>query len=81
MATAGDRRGPGPERAYVCPLPPAGEVRLGPEESRHLVRVRRVAAGSEVVLFDGRGGSPARGSSGRTPGARCSRWGSPTPPS
>lgn len=55
MATAGDARGAGPERAYAPDLPASGEVRLDAEESAHLVRVRRVAAGAEVVLFDGRG--------------------------
>ena len=43
MATAGDAPGPGPERAFHRPLPETGCVRLGPEESAHLVRVRRVA--------------------------------------
>jgi 16S rRNA (uracil1498-N3)-methyltransferase len=55
MATAGGRRGPGPERAFCDPLPASGEVRLDAEEERHLVRVRRARAGDEVVLFDGRG--------------------------
>lgn len=55
MATAGGGRGPGPERAFCASLPLAGEVTLDPEESAHLVRVRRVGAGEPVVLFDGRG--------------------------
>ncbi len=55
MATAGGGRGSGPERAFVRPLPDAGEVVLGEAESRHLVRVRRVRAGEPVVLFDGAG--------------------------
>ena len=58
MATAGDSRGPGPERAFAPALPPAGgEVVLGPEESHHLVRVRRARADDVVVLFDGLGGT------------------------
>jgi 16S rRNA (uracil1498-N3)-methyltransferase len=59
MATAGATRGAGPERAYHRPLPAAGVVRLSADESRHLVRVRRVAVGDEVVLFDGAGGTRA----------------------
>lgn len=55
MATAGDARGAGPERAFAPQLPVTGEVLLDAEESAHLVRVRRVAVGSEVALFDGRG--------------------------
>jgi 16S rRNA (uracil1498-N3)-methyltransferase len=55
MATLGAGRGAGPERAWHAPLPAAGEVTLAPEESAHLVRVRRVRAGEEVVLFDGAG--------------------------
>ena len=55
MATSGDKRGAGPERAYAPELPAAGEVVLDAEESAHLVRVRRVEAGAEVALFDGRG--------------------------
>jgi len=58
VATAGDRRGPGPERAYAPDLPSGvGEVVLSPEESHHLVRVRRVRPEDPVVLFDGAGGS------------------------
>ncbi len=57
MSTAGDRAGAGPERAYGAPLPPpGGELLLDRDESAHLVRVRRVAAGEEVVVFDGCGG-------------------------
>jgi 16S rRNA (uracil1498-N3)-methyltransferase len=55
VATAGERRGAGPERAFHAPLPATGTVRLDAEEGRHLVRVRRARAGDEVVLFDGRG--------------------------
>lgn len=57
MATAADRRGPGPERAFTPHVPLVGEVVLDGEESAHLVRVRRVAAGQPVVLFDGVGGT------------------------
>lgn len=59
MATAGDARGAGPERAHHRPLPAAGVVRLSPDESHHLVRVRRVAVGDPVVLFDGAGATRA----------------------
>ncbi len=55
MATDGAARGTGAERAFVDPLPEAGEVTLDAEESVHLVRVRRAAAGTRVVLVDGRG--------------------------
>jgi 16S rRNA (uracil1498-N3)-methyltransferase len=55
VATAGGSRGPGAERAYASPLPAHGEVVLSPDESAHLVRVRRAEAGDEVVLFDGEG--------------------------
>jgi 16S rRNA (uracil1498-N3)-methyltransferase len=55
VATAGDGPGAGPERAFARPLPDAGRVRLDAEESAHLVRVRRVAPGEPVVLFDGEG--------------------------
>jgi len=55
MATAADARGAGPERAFADPLPASGSVVLSPSESAHLVRVRRVAVGDEVALFDGRG--------------------------
>jgi 16S rRNA (uracil1498-N3)-methyltransferase len=57
MATRGDARGSGAERAWHDPLPASGEVVLAPEESAHLVRVRRVGVGEAVVLFDGRGAS------------------------
>lgn len=55
MATAGDARGRGPERAFVDALPDGGEVELDADESSHLVRARRVREGDPVVLFDGRG--------------------------
>lgn len=55
MATRADGRGAGPERAFCRPLPTSGTVRLSPDESRHLVRARRVRVGDEVVLFDGEG--------------------------
>lgn len=55
MATAGDGPGPGPERAFLAPLPPGGPAALDAAESRHLVRVRRAVAGDSIVLFDGRG--------------------------
>lgn len=57
MASRGDARGAGPERAYVAALPLDGTVRLDREEGHHLVRVRRARPGDEVVLFDGRGGT------------------------
>jgi 16S rRNA (uracil1498-N3)-methyltransferase len=41
---------------FYCPDPPtSGRLVLGPEESRHLARVRRVALGEIVEVFDGRG--------------------------
>lgn len=41
---------------YYCPEPPvAGRFTLGPEESRHLARVKRVGVGEIVELFDGHG--------------------------
>ncbi len=55
MATAGDARGSGPERAFAPELPERGPVILDAEESAHLVRSRRVRQGEAVVLFDGRG--------------------------
>ncbi len=55
MATRGDGRGAGPERAYVAHLPDEGQVTLEAEESRHLLRARRVEPGDVVVLFDGQG--------------------------
>lgn len=55
VATASGGRGPGPERAYAALLPEVGAVVLDAEESAHLVRVRRVAAGQAVVLFNGLG--------------------------
>ena len=55
MATAGDRRGAGAERAFCAPLPASGTVTLTPDESLHLVRARRVREGEVVVLFDGAG--------------------------
>jgi 16S rRNA (uracil1498-N3)-methyltransferase len=43
------------ERFY-CPDPPqAGRYFLRPDESRHLARVCRLAAGDRVEIFDGRG--------------------------
>ncbi|MBP7933904.1 MAG: 16S rRNA (uracil(1498)-N(3))-methyltransferase [Phycisphaerae bacterium] len=33
----------------------AGRVVLSPEESQHVLRVRRLSAGDQVVLFDGQG--------------------------
>lgn len=56
MSTAGAARGAGPERAWHPDLGDASsEVTLDREESAHLVRVRRVAGGDDVVVFDGRG--------------------------
>jgi 16S rRNA (uracil1498-N3)-methyltransferase len=41
---------------FYCPDPPrAGRYRLGPEESRHLVRVCRNGIGDRVEIFNGRG--------------------------
>jgi 16S rRNA (uracil1498-N3)-methyltransferase len=41
---------------FYCPdRPRDGRVRLGPEETRHLARVCRLAAGDRVEIFDGRG--------------------------
>ena len=57
MATAGDQRGVGPERAFHRGLALGTEVVLSPEESHHLCRVRRVAVDDPVVCFDGEGGS------------------------
>ncbi len=57
MATAGDRRGAGPERAFCAVLPAAGPVTLDRDEGHHLVRARRARVGDPVVLFDGRGGT------------------------
>ena len=57
MATAGDRRGAGAERAFCAPLPDGGTVTLSLEESRHLVGARRAREGDVVVLFDGAGRS------------------------
>ena len=59
MATLGGARGAGPERAFAEPLPASGRVVLGPEESKHLVRVRRAERGVAVVLFDGLGATRA----------------------
>jgi 16S rRNA (uracil1498-N3)-methyltransferase len=57
VATAGDRRGAGPERAFAETLASdaGAEIVLSAEESHHLLRVRRVRRGDPVVLFDGRG--------------------------
>jgi len=57
VATAGDRRGAGPERAFCAVLPATGPVTLDRDEGHHLVRARRARVGDPVVLFDGRGGS------------------------
>lgn len=57
MATSGTSRGSGPERAFLASIPAAGSATLPPDEGHHLVRVRRVRVGDEVVLFDGRGRS------------------------
>ena len=53
MATAGDARGAGPERAYCPHLPASGLVTLYHDEGHHLVRARRARVGDPVVLFDG----------------------------
>ncbi len=42
-------------RLWVQVLPPTGEVTLSADAVRHAVRVKRLGAGSEVVLFDGAG--------------------------
>ena len=55
MATRGDGRGVGHERAFVAELPETGQVTLDADESRHLLRARRAQPGDTVVLFDGRG--------------------------
>lgn len=55
MATAGDQRGVGPERAFHSDIAVGQTVTLSDEESAHLVRVRRVRAGDPVVCFDGHG--------------------------
>lgn len=55
MATSGHARGGGEERAFAAHLPDSGRLTLSPEESAHLVRVRRVGAGERVVLYDGCG--------------------------
>lgn len=42
---------------FYCPEPISGRQTLAlPESVAHHVRVRRLAAGSQIVLFDGRGG-------------------------
>ena len=43
------------ERFYCPESPRAGRYRLGPDESRHLVRVCRLGVGDRVEIFDGRG--------------------------
>ena len=55
MATRGDGRGVGHERAFVTTLPAGGQVVLDAEESRHLLRSRRAQPGDTIVLFDGQG--------------------------
>lgn len=43
-------------RFYAARLPaPGSDVRLSPEEGRHLTRVLRLRPGARVVVFDGRG--------------------------
>ncbi|HVZ64037.1 MAG TPA: RNA methyltransferase PUA domain-containing protein, partial [Lacunisphaera sp.] len=43
-------------RAYHVPAEAnPGEIRLGPDESHHLVAVNRCGRGDPVVVFDGRG--------------------------
>jgi 16S rRNA (uracil1498-N3)-methyltransferase len=42
-------------RLQVPVLPSDGDVPLGAEEVRHAIRVKRLTAGCEVVLFDGTG--------------------------
>ena len=43
-------------RFHAAPLPaPGDEVRLSPEEGRHLTRVLRLRRGARVAVFDGRG--------------------------
>lgn len=79
MATAGDRRGAGAERAFCAPLPDAGTVTLSPEESRHLVGARRVRAGDTVVLFDGAGRSRFARLEGADPAAATLLVGEPAP--
>lgn len=44
-------------RFLVPDLSPGAEVELPPGEARHAVRSRRLRAGDEVTLFDGRGKS------------------------
>lgn len=79
MATAGGQRGGGPERAHAPDLASGPAVRLSPEESRHLVRVRRARAGDVVVLFDGRGGSAVGTLVEADPRAACVRVEGPYP--
>jgi len=43
------------ERFYIERPPASRTVRLSPDESHHLRRVRRVNVGDDVVLFDGSG--------------------------
>lgn len=42
-------------RVIAPGIPPSGLLTLSPEESHHLVRVRRAAVGTEVSVMDGRG--------------------------
>ncbi|MEO8269922.1 MAG: RsmE family RNA methyltransferase [Aureliella sp.] len=43
-------------RFFHLQLPPSGEVVLSDSEARHASKVLRLAAGAEIVLFDGQGG-------------------------
>lgn len=43
------------DRFYLPDLPRSGSATLTGDEAHHLSRVRRLAAGAPVVLFDGRG--------------------------
>src|SRR5262245_42251730 len=56
-------------RFLVRDLAPGAEVELPPTEARHAARSRRLRAGDEVTLFDGRGRS-GRGEIVRIDGAR-----------
>jgi 16S rRNA (uracil1498-N3)-methyltransferase len=56
-------------RFLVPDLAPGSEVELPPGEARHAVRSRRLRAGDEVTLFDGRGRS-CRGEIVRVDGSR-----------
>jgi len=43
------------DRFFAPDAPHEGRLSLGPEEARHLARVRRVGVGAIVEVFDGRG--------------------------